>query len=333
MGNSAGPPSPKKISGRLIDAFGPAALLAALQLEVFTALGDHSKTADEIAAAVGVNTNRLLPILNVLAIMELLHRDGERFVNAEESAFYLVKGKPNYFGSIHELYADLHKAVLSTADSVRADRPMAEHDFTQMTDEDLAAFFRGLHGIGVIQGRELAKRHDFDRFHRMVDVGGGSGSMAIGACEACPRLHAMVLELERVVPITRQFVADAGYADRIIASACDITRHPADAEFDVAVLRSFVQVLPPAQAAQSICNVGRCIRSGGEIFILGYVLDDSGTKPWEAAAYEIAFINIYEGGRSYTDRQYRQWLDAAGFTNFRRELMANNMSLIHAVMG
>jgi hypothetical protein len=63
-----------------------------------------------------------------------------------------------------------------------------------------------------------------------------------------------------------------------------------------------------------------------------YALDDSGTEPWEAAAYEIALINIYEGGRSY-DGQYRQWLDAAGFTNFRRELMANNMSLIRAVRG
>ena len=331
MADSARPPSPKKISGRLIDAFGPAALLAALQLEVFTAIGDDAKTADEVAAAIGVNTGRLLPVLNVLVFMDLLHRDGERFVNSEESAYYLVKGKATYFGSIHELYADLHKAVLSTADSVRADRPMAEHDFSRMSDEDLLAFFRGLHGFGVIQGRDLARRYDFTRFQRLVDVGGGSGSMAIGACEACPSLQATVLELDRVVPITRQFVAAAGLADRISAKACDITQRTAGAEFDVAVLRSFVQVLPPVLAAHAIANVGRSMRSGGELFILGYVLNDARTEPWEAAAYEIAFINLYEGGSSYTDGQYRQWLGDAGFVSVERALMANNMSLIRAV--
>jgi len=331
MTHSAGIPSPRKISGRLIDAFGPAALLAALQLEVFTAIDDKAMTAEEVAAALGVNASRLLPVLNVLVLMELLHRNGERFVNSQESAYYLVKGKPSYFGSIHELYADLHKAVLSTAASVRADRPMAEHDFTRMSDDDLSVFFRGLHGIGVIQGRDLARRFDFSRFQLLADVGGGSGSMAIGACEACPQLQGIVLELDRVVPITRQFVDAAGLADRISAIACDITQRNVDDRFDVAVLRSFVQVLPPAQAAQALVNVGQSMRNGGELFILGYVLNDDRSEPWEAAAYEIAFINLYAGGGSYTDGQYRRWLDDAGFVNVERALMANNMSLIRAV--
>ena len=86
-----------------------------------------------------------------------------------------------------------------------------------------------------------------------------------------------------------------------------------------------------SQAARSIVNVGRCLRSGGEIFILGYVLNDLRTEPWEAAAYEIAFINIYQAGQSYTDGQYRQWLIEAGFAQVERVLMANNMSLIRAV--
>ena len=177
------------------NVFGPAALLAALQLEMFTALGDSSMAGEELAAAIGVRPRRLLPILNVLVLMGLLRREGERYVNGEEAAHYLVKGKPSYIGGIHELYSDLYRAVLLTADSIRSDRPVAEHDFTQMSDEALASFFRGLHGISIVQGRELAKQYDFSRFERLVDVGGGSGSMAIGACEVCPALRATVLEL------------------------------------------------------------------------------------------------------------------------------------------
>lgn len=330
MTPSSNPPSPAKITGQLISAFRPAALLAALQLDVFTALGDEALAVDELARALSVQPRRLRPILNVLVLTDLLRLDGERFLNGEEAAYYLVKGRPGYIGGIHELYADMYRAVLSTAESIREDRPVAEHDFGRMTDEALAAFFRGLHGLGVVQGRQLAKQHEFDRFGALADVGGGSGNMAIGACEACPRLRATVLELDRITAIARQFIGDAGLADRITVAECDIARQEPDATYDVAVLRSVLQVLPPDQAAGAIENIGRRIRTGGEIYILGYVLDDSRLAPWEAAAWDVAFLNIYRGGRSYTDAEHRDWLRAAGFGKIQRTLLPVNTSLVKA---
>lgn len=330
MVDTATSPSPQKITAQLISAFRSAALLGALQLELFTALGDHALTGEEVAGKIGVKPRRLLPVLNVLVLIGLLRIDGERFSNGEEAAHYLVKGKPGYIGGIHELYADLYRAVLSTAESIRNDRPAAEHNFTQMSQEELAAFFRGLHGLGVVQGRQLAKQHDFGRFKGLADVGGGSGNIAIGACEACPELRATVLELDRVVPVARQFIADAKLANRVTATACDITQQAPAATYDVAVMRSLIQVLSPDQAARAIQNIGSRIRSGGEIYIIGYVLDDSRLAPWEAAAYDVAFLNIYPAGRSYTDGEHREWLRAAGFEKIERVLLPINSSLITA---
>ena len=48
------------------------------------------------------------------------------------------------------------------------------------------------------------------------------------------------------------------------------------------------------------------------------------------AAYDVVFLNIYEGGRSYTDGEYRNWLEAGGFDGIKRVLLANSMSLITA---
>ena len=72
------------------------------------------------------------------------------------------------------------------------------------------------------------------------------------------------------------------------------------------------------------------MRADGEIYILGYVLDDSRASPWEAAAWDVVFINIYEAGQSYTDAEYRNWLEAGGFGQIERQLMGNNMSMITA---
>ena len=100
MVDNTAPPSPQKITGQLVSVFPSAALLGALQLELFTALGDDALTGEEIARAMGVQPRRLLPILNVLVLIGLLQRHGDRFVNAEESTYYLIKGRPNYIGGI-----------------------------------------------------------------------------------------------------------------------------------------------------------------------------------------------------------------------------------------
>jgi SAM-dependent methyltransferase len=330
MTNRPVPPSPQKITGPLISVFSSAALVAALQLELFTALGTSVLTGEELGAVMGVQPRRLFPVLNALVLLGLLRRSGGGFANGEEAAYYLIKGKPTYIGGNHELYADLHTAAFCTATSIREDRPAAQHDFRAMSDEALAAFFRGLHGFGVVQGRELALEHDFSRFASLADVGGGTGNVAIGVCQVCPGLRATVLELGRVVPIARRFVAEAGLAARIGVARCEITREAPGDTFDVAVLRNLIQVLSPEEAARTIENVGQSMRSGGEIYIIGYVLDDQCREPWEAAAYDVVFLNIYDEGRSYTDGEYRRWLEAGGFAGIKRELLPNKMSLITA---
>jgi ubiquinone/menaquinone biosynthesis C-methylase UbiE len=325
------PPSPQKITAPLVSVFSSAALLAALQLELFNALGEKAMTVEELAAAMQVKPRRLVPVLNVLVSLGLLDRERERYSNGEEAAYYLIKGKPSYIGGNHELYADLHRAAFCTAQSIREDRPVAQHDFRAMDDAALEAFFRGLHAFGVVHGRELASKYEFSRFRSLADVGGGTGNIAIGACEACPNLRATVLELERIVPIARRFIAEAGLSQRIEVVHAEITQSAPNAEFDVTVLRNLIQVLSPEDAQSTIANVGRSIRSGGEIYIMGYVLDDACREPWQALAYDVVFANIYESGRSYTDGEHRRWLDAGGFREITRELMPNNMSLIRAV--
>src|SRR5690242_2408843 len=109
MTNSRSPPSPQKITAPLVGVFSSAALLAALQLELFNALGEKAMTVEELAAAMHVKPRRLVPVLNVLVSLGLLDREGQRYSNGEEAAYYLIKGKPSYIGGNHELYADLHR--------------------------------------------------------------------------------------------------------------------------------------------------------------------------------------------------------------------------------
>jgi 2-hydroxy-4-(methylsulfanyl)butanoate S-methyltransferase len=244
----------------------------------------------------------------------LLTVEAERFANTPESDRYLVRGRPAYLGGTHELYTDMWSAALGVGRSIRADAPQARHDWSAMPDEELAAIFRGLHGGALATGRQLAESEKLATFRHLLDVGGGSGGLAIAACQACPDLRATVVELPKVAAIARGFVGEAGLVDRVQVIADDVLQHPPAGSYDVAVFRNLIQVLSRDQARQALSNVGAKIEAGGTIYIVGHVLEDSRLAPANAVGINLVFLSIYDGGQSYTEGEHRGWLAEAGFS-------------------
>jgi SAM-dependent methyltransferase len=234
-------------------------------------------------------------------------------------------------GNVHHLLSDLWSATLKTADSIRLDQPQAEHSFGDMTPGQLYTFFRGLHDESLATGRNLAERFDISSRTRLLDVGGGSGGLAIGVSQACPKLSATVLDLPEVIPITGRFIREANATDRVHTLALDITREPVPDEFDAAVVKAFLQTLPPYQASRAVSHIGAALKPGSAIYILGNgILDDCRYSPPEAAIFNIVFLNIYRGGRAYTESEYRIWLTQAGFGDVQRIRQPNGSSILKA---
>ena len=324
-------PKPETIN-RLVAGVYPAfALLAGMQLELFTPLGTGAKTVDELAATLDVDVQRLRPLLYALVSAGLLDLQGEKFANTAEADAFLVKGARGYIGGQHEIHADLWQSTLLTAQSIRSGEPQAKHDFASMSKEELGGFMRGLDPGARAAARRLMKSYDFGRFHRLLDAGGGAGGLAATLCEACPELAGTVAELPVVAEIAGEAIAERGLADRVDALGCDIVAAPPPGSYDVAVLRAFLQVLGPKAAAGVVANMAQCIEPGGEIFIMGRVLDDDRLGPLDAVAANVMFLNVYEEGQAYTEGEHRQWLEAAGFGDVERLPLGGGYSIVRGV--
>jgi SAM-dependent methyltransferase len=322
--------APRTILRHQNSIFPPMAMLAGLQLDVFTRLKDGPLTGAEIAAAIGVQPVKLIPLLYALVAAELLTEQNDCFSNTPEADTYLVLGRPSYMGSRQEFYADIWQALLKTAASIRAGAPQHKHDFYAMSDEEMGAFFRGQHLYAVASGEHLAQIHDFSRFRHMLDVGGGSGGISIGACRNCPGLVATVVDLPRIIPVTRRFLEETPVANRVATSIVDIVAGPPEGTFDVAVMRNLIQVLSLENAQAAVRNVAQSLMPGGMLFIVGGMLDDSRRSPVELVGQNLVFLNIYDDGLIYTEGEYRKLLVDAGLTNIEVRLgdMPNNQSLV-----
>src|SRR5271155_4942927 len=98
--SSASPARPDTIFGHARAIFPAMAMLAGMQLDVFTPLKDGPLTAAEIASAIGVNANKLAPLLYVLVLAELLTFQDGRFGNTQEADSYLVQGRLSYLSGM-----------------------------------------------------------------------------------------------------------------------------------------------------------------------------------------------------------------------------------------
>ena len=286
---------------------------AAMELDVFSQLADGPRTPNEVAGVLGFDGWRLGRLMYCLVHAGLVEVEDGRFSNTEIADRCLVRGKPEYMGSIHELWSDLWAGMLKTAESVRSGKPAALHDYSNMSEQELAAFFRGLHAGAIRAGQSLAAKLDLGRFETFLDAGGGSGGGAVGVCREVETMRATIADLPKVACVANEFIKNEGLEDRISVEGVDLAAAPPTGNFDVAILRFLLQTLSPETAERVIANVGQAIRSGGEIHVVGRVLEDSRLEPSTSVIFDMVYLNIYEGGAAHTFSEHRAWLEAAGF--------------------
>ena len=275
------------------------AMLAGMQLDVFTPLNDGPLTAAQLADVLGVNAEKLSRLLYALVTAELLTVDGDRFANTPEAQQFLIKGKPTYLGGRHENFSEMWEALLHTAETIRTGVPQCKKDFATLSPEDQLPFFRGLHPGTVAAGRDLAARYDFSPYTTLADIGGGSGGMALALTDAYPHLRATVIDLPMVTPITQRFLAEAGAAAASRWSLRTSCSASVPETYDVAVLRAFLQVLSPEDASQALTHIGAAINPGGRIYIVGRVLDDARLSPLGAVGFNLLALNEFDGGGAH----------------------------------
>ncbi len=306
------------------------AMLAGIQLDLFTQLKDGPMSIEQIAHLLAIRAEKLRPLLYALAASGLLRVEGNLFSNSGEAGRLLVQGSPSYRGAKHKTLSNNWHAGLKTADSIRTGSPQAKLDFSSGSKDKLEGFFRGHHPQALRRGRELLATYDLSAHRTLLDIGGGSGGLAIAVTEAFPHIQVTVVDLPMIAPIAKRIIQEAGASDHVRVIAADILTDDLTGSFDAAILSSLIQVLSPERARRALKNVGKVINPGGVIYIRGDIVDDSGVSPLGAVMRNLIYLNIYDEGQAYTEQEHREWLREAGFEDFERKILPDEFSVVRA---
>ena len=145
----------------------------------------------------------------------------------------------------------------------------------------------------------------------MVDLGGGTGHLAIAACRQYPNLHAVVFDLPSVTAIARETIAQSGMPDRILTQDGDFFA----GELPEADLYSAGRILhdwDDEKVALLLSAVVERLPRGGALLVAEKLLNEDGVGPLAANMQSLNMLVVTEG-RERSLGEYARLLRGAGF--------------------
>jgi len=308
----------------LVEAFRRSkTMFTALALGVFDRLHEASSPAAALAEAMGTHADATERLLEACAALGLLEKREGRYSNQPVAEAYLWSGSPRTLAGyiqyservLYPMWAHLDSAIREGTHRWGAafglEGPIFNHFFR--TPEAQREFLRGMHGFGMLSSPPVVSAFDLSRFHTIADLGGGTGHLAMAACERYPALRGIVFDLPGPAAIAREHVALSPASERIQVVAGNFFEDDLPSA-DLYAMGRILHDWTEEKIAALLASIVRKLPPGGGLLVAEKLLHEDGVGPLAANMQSLNMLICTEGKeRSLGD--YARLLRQAGFVS------------------
>jgi SAM-dependent methyltransferase len=234
---------------------------------------------------------------------------------------------------IQDAWKELEYCVQTGEPAFRRNSPDAD-PFSQIAQnpEMAKVFDEAMATFAPQTAAAIAASYDFSPFRKLVDIGGGNGSLLIGILNVYPNLHGIVFDLPHAAEKARAKIAEAGLQSRCEAVGGDFFKEvPAHA--DAYIIKHVIHDWNDDRATAILRSVHRAMPPQGKLLIAEGVYPqriDKSDLGRGAAANDVNML-VSTGGRQRSETEFRSLQNAAGFKLTRIIPTPARLSLIEGV--
>ncbi|HKV36723.1 MAG TPA: class I SAM-dependent methyltransferase [Pyrinomonadaceae bacterium] len=296
------------------------ALKAAIELEVFTAIGEGNATAAEIAKRCQTSERGMRILCDYLTIMEMLTKQGDNYALTLDSATFLDKRSPAYLGSATEFLCSpmMFENTKHIADAVRKGGTVMEDEGTVSTDNPVwVKFAQGMAPMMAMPAQLMAKLVDPQPTGKLkvLDIAAGHGLFGIAFAKNNPEAEVTALDWPAVLEVAKENAQKAGVADRYHTkpgSAFDIDF---GSGYDLVLLTNFLHHWDTPTNETLLRKVHAALADGGRVATLEFVPNEDRVTPPESAGFSLIMLMGTPSGDAYTFSQLEQMFANSGFSH------------------
>lgn len=297
------------------------AIHAGVELDLFTPLAACPHSAVKLSELLNVDARGLTMLLNALAALGLLEKNGDAYAATSFSAGFLARTSPGYLGPIIRHHHNLAFQWVRLDEAVRAGKPVRQK-YPQEKEEQLREDFEmGMFNLASLAAPLVAPHVDLSGCRSLLDLGGGPGTYSICFCRHNPGLVACVFDRPSTRRIAEDTIAASGLPERISFMPGDYLKDPIPIGHDAAWLSHILHGEGPGECVLILGKVAAALKKGGRIYVQEFILNDTMDGPLQPALFALNMLTGTAAGQAYSEGQIKGMLVEAGFRDLRRVLV------------
>jgi hypothetical protein len=296
-----------------------AAVKAAIELDLFSAIGAGADSVEALAAKVDASPRGVRILCDYLTVQELLIKDGQRYRLTPSSSVFLDKHSPACMSSVvdflsapelMQLFLEDPAAYVRNGGSVGLANLAPDHPIWVKFARAMVPFM-----APVAQGiaAEVARWPSPPR--KVLDVAAGHGVFGIAIGKAVPGARIVGLDWRRVLEVALENARLAGLEtryDTIAGSAFDVEW---GTDYDLVLIPNFLHHFDREGCVSILGRARRALAPGGAALVVEMVPNDDRVSPPFPAAFAFVMLATTPKGDAWTARELQEMGRSAGFAD------------------
>ena len=296
-----------------------AVLKTAVDLNIFTRIGEGNATAGEIAKAAGAAERGVRILCDSLTVIGFLTKSGDQYTLTEATAAFLDKRSQMYIGSAVDFilspqqrrgFDDLTNAVRNGGSSVTGDASMDPES------EMWVQFARSMAPLMFPTAQAVAENigFDTDRELKVLDIAAGHGIYGIMVAKKYPNAQVYGADWNKVLTVAKENAERLGVGDRYHTIPGNAFESDFGTGFDVILVPNFLHHFDKATNEGFLRKIESALAEGGKVLTVEFVPNEDRVSPPQSAMFSIVMLAATPGGDAYTYPELKEMFENAGFS-------------------
>jgi 2-polyprenyl-3-methyl-5-hydroxy-6-metoxy-1,4-benzoquinol methylase len=328
-------PGPERVFETLFAHERTAALKAAIELDIFTAIGERDDTVGALARRCKAPERGVRILCDYLAILGFLSKHDRRYALTAESAAFLDRRSPACIASIAGFLTLPEKldAFKDLASVIRTGRPALSQGQGSISPDNpiWVQFARAMGVTQVPVARELARIVDAasGKKWKVLDIAAGHGVYGIELAKQNPHAEIFAQDWDAVLDVAEENARASGVGGRFHRLPGSAFEVEFGSGYDVILITGFLHHFSPAEIEALLRKVRSALAPGGLVVTVDFVPNEDRLGPPRAAAFSMEMLGTTVSGDAYTWAEYERMFRNGGFSsNELRATVPSGQSLI-----
>lgn len=295
-----------------------AAMKAAIEIDLFTGIGEGKTSPESLAAHCRAAERGVRILCDFLVVHGFLTKDDGRYGLAPSAATFLDRRSPAYLGTMARFLASpqMLDAFGDLTAAVRQGGAVYQPGGSVAPENPVwVEFARSMAPLMAAPAEKLAALVGDGKGQRwkVLDIAAGHGLYGLALARGNPQTEVFAVDWPAVLAVAQENAQKAGMDGRfhlLPGSAFEVDFGDG---YDVVLLTNFLHHFDPGTILPFLRKVHAALGEGGRAVTLEFVPNDDRVSPRFAALFSMIMLGTTPSGDAYTYREYERMLTSAGF--------------------